>query len=219
MRTGAAASEPAGPTTRPFKGGPGPRGSNEHVTRTGSAIRTRPDGRVSDIHDARSGMDVHHGLAGGRRVSVERADHSRVYAERGRRGYVERRYGYHGHDFGRRSYYYHGHDYNRYYRGYGYRGVYLNVYAPGYYYAPGFYGWAYNPWAVPIAFGWGWGRQSLVWILWRLLPALSGVSLGRVLADGLHHLAGSAGSLCRAPGSGSEADGRAELDLPADPRS
>jgi hypothetical protein len=90
-------------------------------------------------------------------VSVERADHSRVVAERGRRGYVERGYGYRGHDFARRSYYYHGHEYNRFYRGYGYRGVYLNVYAPGYYYAPGFYGWAYNPWAAPIAFGWGWG--------------------------------------------------------------
>jgi hypothetical protein len=80
-----------------------------------------------------------------------------MYAERGRRGYVQRGYGYHGHDFGRRAYYYHGREYDRYYRGYGYRGLYLNVYAPGYYYGPGFYGWAYNPWAAPIAFGWGWG--------------------------------------------------------------
>ena len=64
---------------------------------------------------------------------------------------------YRGHDFARRSYYYHGRAYDRYYRGYGYRGVYLNVYAPGFYYAPAFYGWAYNPWAVPIAYGWGWG--------------------------------------------------------------
>ena len=93
----------------------------------------------------------------GRRVSVDRPGHGRIYAERGRPGYVQRGYAYHGHDFGRRAYYYHGHEYNRYYRGYGYRGLYLNVYAPGYYYGPGFYGWAYNPWAVPIAYGWGWG--------------------------------------------------------------
>ena len=33
----------------------------------------------------------------------------------------------------------------------------LHIYAPGYYYHPAFYGWAYNPWRVPIAFGWGWG--------------------------------------------------------------
>jgi hypothetical protein len=102
-------------------------------------------------------MNVHHGLAGGRRVSMERADHSRVYAERGRRGFVERPYGYHGHDFARRSYYYHGRAYDRYYRGYGYRGLYLNVYAPGFYYAPAFYGWAYNPWPSPITYQWGWG--------------------------------------------------------------
>ena len=136
---------------------PAPRGSNEHTAANGSAVRTRPNGRVSDVHDARRGMDVHHGLNGNRRVSVERPGHGRLVAERGRPGYVQRGYGYHGHDFGRRAYYYHGQEYNRYYRGYGYRGMYLNVYAPGFYYGPGFYGWAYNPWAAPIAFGWGWG--------------------------------------------------------------
>jgi len=136
---------------------PAPRGTNEHVMHSGSAIRTRPGGRVADVHDARRGMDIHHGIGGGRRVSVERADHSRLVAERGRRWYVERGYAYHGHDYARRSYYYHGRAYDRYYRGYGYRGLYLNVYAPGFYYGPGFYGWAYNPWVAPISFGWGWG--------------------------------------------------------------
>ena len=136
------------------------RGSNDHVAKNGSAIRTRSNGRVSDVHDARRGMDIHHGLDGGRRVSMQRHDGSRLVAERGRRGYVERGYHYHGHDFARRSYYWHGHEYGRFYRGYGYRGLYLNVYAPGFYYGPAFYGWAYNPWAVPIAYGlgaWGWG--------------------------------------------------------------
>ena len=120
-------------------------------------MRTRPNGRVSDVHDAKRGMDVHHGLNGNRRVSVERHDGSRMVSERGRRGYVQRGYSYHGHDYARRSYYYQGHEYNRYYRGYGYRGMSLNIYSPGVYYGPGFYGWAYNPWAAPIAFGWGWG--------------------------------------------------------------
>ena len=140
-----------------IKSGPAPKGSSEHVTKSGSAVRTRPNGRVSDVHDARRGVDVHHGLGGGRRVSMERHDGSRLVAERGRRGYVERGYHYRGHDFGRRAYFYHGHEYNRYYRGYGYRGMYLNVYAPGFYYGPAFYGWAYNPWVAPITFGWGWG--------------------------------------------------------------
>jgi hypothetical protein len=140
-----------------IRGGAAPRGSNEHITRSGGAVRTRPNGRVSDVHDTKRGMDVHHGLNGNRRVSMERHDGSRMVSERGRPGYVQRGYSYHGHDFARRSYYYHGHEYNRYYRGYGFRGLSLNIYSPGVYYGPGFYGWAYNPWAAPIAFGWGWG--------------------------------------------------------------
>lgn len=135
-----------------------PAGSRTVATRNGAVTR-RPDGRISDVHDARRGMDVHHGLDGSRRVSVERADHSRIVAERGRRGYIERRYSFHGHDYARRSYYWHGHEYNRYYRGYYYHGAFVNVYAPGVYYAPAFYGWAYNPWYAPVAFGWAWAGQ------------------------------------------------------------
>jgi len=147
----------AGNTSHAAISRPAPRDSVEHVTHDGSAIRVRPNGEVSDVHDTTANMDVHHGLDGSRRVSVERPGHGRVMYERGRPGYVQRGYGYHGHDFARRSYYYHGHAYDRYYHGYPYRGAYLHVYAPAYYYGPGFYGWAYNPWAVPIAYGWGWG--------------------------------------------------------------
>jgi hypothetical protein len=121
-------------------------------------VRTRANGQRSDVHDARRGMDIHHGLNGGRRVSVERADHSRIVSERGGRGYVQHPYMYHGHEYGARRYYDHGRYYDRYYGRYGYRGGYLNVYAPGIYYAPAFYGWAYNPWAVPVVYtAWGWG--------------------------------------------------------------
>jgi hypothetical protein len=137
---------------------PPPRGSHDRVASDGSTIRTRGNGKVSDIHDAKSGMDVRHNLRGGRVVSHELPDHGRIVSEQGRRGYVQRGYPFHGHDFGRRSYYYNGRSYDRFYRGYPYRGgLYLNVYAPGFYYNRGFYSWAYNPWAAPIAFGWGWG--------------------------------------------------------------
>ncbi len=102
-------------------------------------------------------MNVHNGLNGNRAVMVERPDHSRVFAERGRPGYVQRPYSFHGQNFARRTYFYNGHEYSNFYRGYAFRGVYLNVYAPGFYFRPAFYGWAYNPWAVPIAFAWGWG--------------------------------------------------------------
>jgi hypothetical protein len=101
-------------------------------------------------------MDVHNGLNGNRRVSVEHSDHSRIVSERGRPGYVQHPYSFHGQNFGRRTYFYHGHAYGRFYRGHYYRGVYMNVYAPAFYYGPAFYGWAYNPWGVPAVYGWGW---------------------------------------------------------------
>jgi hypothetical protein len=146
-------------TTRTTAGGPAgraPAGSHEVRTANGSVVRTRANGSRADVHDARRGMDIHHGLNGNRRVSVERADHSRVFAERGGRGYVQHPYMYHGHEYGHRTYYDHGRSYDRYYNRYGYRGAYLDVYAPARYYPVGFYGWAYNPWAAPIAYSWGW---------------------------------------------------------------
>jgi hypothetical protein len=152
----------AGPSAggRGATGGAGtrtPAGSHEVRTANGSTVRTRANGSRSDIHDAKRGMDIHHGLNGNRRVSVERADHSRVVAVRGGRGYVQHPYMYHGHEFAHRTYYYNGRAYDRYYGHYYYGGAYLDVYAPGYYYGPGFYGWAYNPWAAPISYAWGWG--------------------------------------------------------------
>jgi hypothetical protein len=166
--TGARPATPAGgarPATvgaaRPAAAGrPAPAGTKTATAANGSSVRTRANGSRADVHDAKRGMDVHHGLNGGRRVSVERADHSRIVAERGGRGYVQHPYGFHGHDYGHRTYYEHGRAYDRFYRGYYYHGAYAEMYAPSFYYAPAFYGWAYNPWAVPIAYplaAWGWG--------------------------------------------------------------
>jgi hypothetical protein len=102
-------------------------------------------------------MDIHHGLNGNRRVAVERADHSRVVAERGGRGYVQRPFTYRGREFGHRTYYAHGRAYDRFYMRQAYHGVYMDVYAPSFYYGPAFYGWAYNPWVAPVPYAWGWG--------------------------------------------------------------
>jgi hypothetical protein len=150
-------SHPIGGGSHTATGGIAPRGSNTNITRSGGAITWRPNGRISDVHDPRRGIDVHHDLNGSRAISVERADHSRVFAERGRPGFVQHPYSFHGHDFAQRTYFYHGRAYTHLYHGFAYRGIYLNVYAPGFYYRPAFYGWAYNPWAMPIVFGWGWG--------------------------------------------------------------
>ncbi len=129
-------------------------------TPKGDAVRMRAGGRPGDVHVAGRNMDIHHGLAGNRRIAVERADHSRIVAERGGRGYVQHPYMYRGHEYGHRTYYEHGRAYDRFYARYPYHGVYVEMYSPAVYYPPAFYGWAYNPWAVPIAYpvaAWGWG--------------------------------------------------------------
>jgi hypothetical protein len=150
---GAASSAKAGPHG---PGGREPNGSHVAHTANGSSVRTRADGKRADVHDARRGMDIHHGLNGNRRVAVERADHSRIVAERGGRGYYQGRpYGYRGHEYARRQYYYGGRSYDRFYNRYSYHGVYMYGYAPGAYYAPAFYGWAYNPWVAPVPYAWG----------------------------------------------------------------
>lgn len=138
-------------------GGRVPAGNHVATGPHGTEVRTRANGQRAEIHDPGRGMTVHHDLHGGREVRVERADHSRIYAEHGGRGYVQHPYMYRGREFGHRTYYDHGRYYDRYYRRYGYHGVFLDVYAPARYWGAGFYGWAYNPWAVPVAYAWGWG--------------------------------------------------------------
>jgi hypothetical protein len=137
---------------------PGPARDREVRTANGGAVRMRPNGRPADFHDPGRGMDIHHNLAGGgRRISVERADHSRLVYERGRAGYIAHPYSFHGHEFARRVYYFHGRAYNRFYNPYFFHGVHFEVYAPYRFYSVGFYGWAYHPWLRPVPYAWGFG--------------------------------------------------------------
>jgi hypothetical protein len=122
---------------------------------SGSTVRMRANGRPSEIHDAKRGMDVHHNINGGHRVMVEDRSHNRTVFQKGRAGYVQHPYSYRGHEYAQRTYVSHGHVYSRSYMGYPYRGAYLHIYSPGVFYSPYYYGWAYNPWASPVTFGWG----------------------------------------------------------------
>jgi hypothetical protein len=132
-----------------------PAGSRTTRAANGSEVRTRANGQRSDVHDAKRNIDIHNGLDGDRRISVERADHSRVVAERGGRGYVQRPYTFRGHEYGHRTYYFHGRAYDRFYRPYLYNGIALDIYAPALYYPVGFYSYAYYPWAAPVPYAWG----------------------------------------------------------------
>ena len=117
----------------------------------------RPGGRVATVHA--NGMTINHGLRGGRTIVAER--NGRTIVSTGRRGgYVQRPYfNRGGRAYYQRTYVVGGRSYARVYRGYDYRGVRYYGYAPGYYYHPRFYGWAYNPWVAPVYYGpaaWGW---------------------------------------------------------------
>src|ERR1017187_861408 len=108
------------------------------------------------------GMTIVHTPAGTRRVVVERPDHSVIVTNGARNGYIQRPYTVHNVTYVQRNYYVGGVSYSRVYRPYAYGGISLNVYMPGRYYAPGFYAWAYNPWARPVVYNWGWAGSPWV---------------------------------------------------------
>jgi hypothetical protein len=74
-------------------------------------------------------------------------------------GYVQRSVNVHGRVFVQRTFYVGGRPEARFYRPYYYHGIAFNVYAPLRFYAPGFYLWAYHPWAAPIYYNWGWAGR------------------------------------------------------------
>jgi len=131
------------------------------TTKSGNTARVNANGHVSQIHTAK-GATINRNSHGGRTVTSERVnakgEHIRTVSTGRGRGYVDRRYVRGGRYYSSRTYYYGGH-----YYAYGYRGYYYNGYCcyygyvPAYYYGPAFYGWAYNPWAAPVTFAWGWG--------------------------------------------------------------
>ncbi len=105
------------------------------------------NGHVPEGHPR--GVDIRHDRDEARERRLDRREHS-----------FERSYSYHGHEFDHRVYYVHGIPYHHFYQPYYYRGIRFHVYTPGFYYAPAFYGWAYTPWAAPVAWEWGWREAS-----------------------------------------------------------
>jgi hypothetical protein len=148
-----------GTTSRAANGSETSKGANGKVTSYKSAngheAHFGSDGKVKTVKA--NGMTIQHGPGGSRRVTVDRPDHSRLVSEGHGRGYIQKPYMYHGHAYINRTYYRNGVAYRGYYRPYYYHGVYLQSYAYPYYYPAAYYGWAYNPWATPVAYGWGWG--------------------------------------------------------------
>jgi len=123
--------------------------------RGGGTASIRPNGQIRSIN--RNGMQISHGMHGGRTV-VSTRNGARIVTTGRRGGYVQRPYfSRGGRSYYSRTYYYHGGYRVGVYRGYYYGGRPYYGYYPAYYYHPVYYGWAYNPWPAPVAYGWGWG--------------------------------------------------------------
>jgi hypothetical protein len=135
-----------------------PAGMQQKSLKGGGTAAIRKDGSVRSIN--RNGMQIQHGLHGGRTV-VSTHNGARVVTTGRHGGYVQRNYvSRNGHSYVSRTYVYHNTVYTGVYRSYGYGGYCCYYgYAPAYYYNPGYYGWAYNPWPEPAPYAWGWGAQ------------------------------------------------------------
>ncbi|HEY3836197.1 MAG TPA: hypothetical protein VGL72_06480 [Bryobacteraceae bacterium] len=152
--TGSAMSHGGGAHMGPAHAGSSP-GHSFHSVGGGREVASH-GGHVSEIRSR--DMAIRRGPAGMRRTVVERG--GRTYSfNRAGYGHVRSEYRYGGRAYAVRHYYVGGRAFPRYYRSYGYRGLFFDAYAPAFYYSPFYYGWAYRPWAAPIAFGWGWGAS------------------------------------------------------------
>ncbi|MGH9644262.1 MAG: hypothetical protein ACRD3Q_17800, partial [Terriglobales bacterium] len=113
-------------------------------------------------------MHITNNIHGGRTIISE---HNNVrIVNRPGGGYVQHSYmTRRGVNFYSRTYYAGGVYRTGIYRGYYYRGYRYYGYYPGYWYRPGFYGWAWHPWGVGVYWGWGaggWGWAGSPWWGW-----------------------------------------------------
>ncbi len=164
-KTNSPANRPGGGSTNGNRGNANvsrskttPAGMQQRSLKGGGTAAVRKDGSVRSIN--RNGMQIQHGLHGGRTV-VSTHNGARVVTNGRHGGYVQRNYvSRNGHTYVSRTYVYHNTVYTGVYRSYGYGGYCCYYgYAPAYYYNPGYYGWAYNPWPAPAPYAWGWAGQ------------------------------------------------------------
>jgi hypothetical protein len=122
----------------------------------GGTASIRPNGQIRSIN--RNGMQINHGLNGSRRIESTH-NGARVVSTGKNSGYVQRNYvTRNGHTYVSRTVVVNHVTYTSVYRSYSYGGYCCYYgYHPAFFYAPVYYGWAYNPWPAPINYGWGWG--------------------------------------------------------------
>jgi hypothetical protein len=180
-------------------------------------------GKVSSIHTAN--MDIHNGAHGQRTVISRRADGSKVVSTSPHSGYVERNLVVNHQAYVQRTMVINDRVYTRTFVANGFGGV---AFVPPLFFAPTFYGWAYHPWAAPIAFTWGWfGAPWYVgpnpyFVASPLYPSaafwLTDYMIGETLATEyqLHHDAALSAELMDDEAAADIADGDMSADLDTD---
>jgi hypothetical protein len=166
-----------GINARPLPSGDVTVHANGHLTLAsagGAQYGVRPNGTISSFHNQNTQatfnnhgavtslrtptMSVSQGPAG-RTVVTRGPDGSRIVSTGAHSGYVERNYSLGGRNYVQRTAIINHQVVVRNYVGYPYGGVMLNGFVAPFYYSPGFYGWAFNPWADPLAYDFGWGAE------------------------------------------------------------
>lgn len=139
------------PVNRPLPG-------RQVSLRGGGSAVIRPNGQIRTIN--RNGMQINHGMNGSRTI-VSTHNGARVVTTGRNSGYVQRAYVTRGRNtYVSRTVVVNHVTYTHVYRSYSYGGYCCYYrYHPAYYYAPVYYGWAYNPWPAPVYYGWGWGHS------------------------------------------------------------
>jgi hypothetical protein len=141
---GAVGARPGGPPTRTF------------TTPSGDVVHRDAGGQVRQVHLS-NGATVFHPPNAPRRVEVLRPGGTMVVAGAPGHGYVQRSVVINNTTIIKRTYIYNGVPQAVIYRPRVFNGITLAVYTPMRYYRPTFYAYAYNPWARPVAYTWGWG--------------------------------------------------------------
>ncbi|HYC08419.1 MAG TPA: hypothetical protein VEC10_02205 [Steroidobacteraceae bacterium] len=148
-----------------FLGHPAPAGSYETRATNGNIVRTAADGSVMDVRNPATGMSVHHGLDGSRRITVDKPDGSRVFVPSRGVAYVQHPYLYQAHPFDHRTFSDRGQLSHQLYRPYTYGATTLDAYAPQRFYSPEVYQWATTRYNAPQVPSWNYVTQGAPWFV------------------------------------------------------
>jgi hypothetical protein len=110
-------------------------------------------GKVSSIHTAN--LDINHSTQG-RSIVGRREDGVKVVNTGRHSGYAERTTVLNNRSYTQRTIIVNQHAYISTFVVNRHGGIVVASFVPPVFFAPRFYGWAYYPWAAPIAFNWGW---------------------------------------------------------------